>query len=134
MHEHLMPKLPAKPLSEHDVSDRIPFIANPTQQQTKVLTNLLSGQSTFAALKQAVEELTPLAPKDSDVMIEAFDIIITKVILREPNTLIFRGFNNNGHDTFVVIHHTQLIAHIIHRPKIGNERVITGFAIQPQVA
>lgn len=87
-----------------------------------------SGESAFIALKEAVNELASSAPKDHDVLIQAFNIAVTEVRYIEPHTLLFRGFDNHGNNTSVVAHYSQLVAHIVYLPKQSKERVITGFA------
>ena len=90
--------------------------------------SLLSGEAAFSGLKTAVEELTSLAPADHDVLIEAFGITVGEVRYIEPHTFLFRGLDNHGHHTHVVIHFSQLIARVTYRPKRAESRVITGFA------
>lgn len=85
------------------------------------------AEVTFNALKQAVIELATSAPKDHDVLIKAFDLSVYEVRYLEPHTLMFRGVNSQGLDTFAIAHYTQLVAHVIYLPKRGNERVVTGF-------
>lgn len=87
-----------------------------------------SGKAAFIALKEAVNELASSAPEDHDVLIQAFDISVTEVRYIEPHTLLFCGFNNQGNNTFVVAHYSQLVAHVVYLPKHSKERVITGFA------
>jgi hypothetical protein len=94
------------------------------------LPALLSGRATFAALKQAIDELTRVAPPDHDVLIQAFDLIVSEVVYIEPHAFIFRGQNQQGHNAFVICHFTQLIAKAIYRPKRGDSRIVTGFSTQ----
>lgn len=92
------------------------------------VSHFLKGEATFRAMKDAVEKLVRLAPEDHDVLIQAFDITVREVTYVEPHTLLLSGFNNHGHETCVVAHHSQLVAHVIYRPKEeGKKRVITGF-------
>jgi hypothetical protein len=114
-------------IPQHEMLSTLPRTPSETQLQTAALTGLLSGDATFATLKYAIEQLTPLAPKDSDVVIQAFNIIATKVVFCQPHTLLLHGVNEEGHDTFVVAHFSQLVAHVIYRPKIGPQRIVTGF-------
>jgi hypothetical protein len=93
-----------------------------------VMPKLLSADATFAALRQAVDELSRSAPKDHDVLIQAFGIAVVEVRYIEPHTFLFSGFNDEGHDTFVACHFTQLVAHVSYLPKRGKSRIITGFA------
>jgi len=94
------------------------------------LPRLLSGESAFIALKQAVDELARSAPPDHDVLIEAFNLAVREVVYIEPHTLLFRGINQEGNDSFVISHFSQLIARVIYRPKIGDARIVTGFSQQ----
>ena len=92
------------------------------------VTHYVTGEASFAALKKAVDELVSFAPEDHDVLIAAFNVFVTKVRYIEPHTFIFRGFNNEGHNTSVVCHYSQLLAHVVYLPKRGPEKVIVGFA------
>jgi hypothetical protein len=91
------------------------------------LSHYLSGDAAFAALKDAVENIKATAPKDHDVLIKAFDVAVTEVRYIEPHTLLFRGFNQEGHHTAIVAHYSQLVAHVVFLPKRGDRRVVTGF-------
>ena len=64
--------------------------------QTAAMTGLLSGDATFSALKQAIDDICQMAPEDHDVFIRAFDITVEQVGFIEPHTLLLRGFNQNG--------------------------------------
>ena len=101
----------------------------PTLKMPKItpLSHWLSGEAAFSALKDAVEELKSAAPKDHDVLIKAFDVAVVEVRYVEPHTLLFRGFDQEGHDTAVVVHFSQLVAHVVFLPKKGTDRVVTGF-------
>lgn len=92
------------------------------------ISHWLSGDAAFSALKEAVDELTHTAPEDHDVLIQAFNISVVKVRYIEPHTFILSGFNYEGHDTSVVVHFSQLVAHIVYLPKRKEVRVVTGFA------
>jgi hypothetical protein len=96
--------------------------------QAKAMRGLLSGDATFEALTQAVEELSKSAPQDHDVLIHAFNISVVKVRYIQPHTFIFEGFNDEGHTTFATCHFSQLVAHVVYVPKRGRERILTGFA------
>ena len=101
------------------------------ERQAKVMRGLMSGDATFAALKQSVEQLSRSAPKDHDVLIHAFGISITNVRYVEPHAFVFEGFNSEGHASFATCHYSQLVAHVIYIPKRGPDRVITGFSNAP---
>ncbi len=94
------------------------------------MPDLLSGKSSFIALKQAVDELAGSAPHDHDVIIEAFNLAVSKVVYIEPHTLVFRGQNQQGHNASVICHFSQLIARVVYRPKRGDARIVTGFSQQ----
>jgi hypothetical protein len=91
------------------------------------LSHWLSGDAVFAALKKAVDDLKCAAPKDHDVLVQAFDISVVEVRYIEPHTLLLSGFNQEGNHTAVVAHFSQLVAHVVYLPKRGPERVVTGF-------
>lgn len=91
----------------------------------------MSGDATFAALKQSVDELSGSAPEDHDILIHAFGVSVIDVRYVEPHTFVFRGFNGEGHTTFATCHYSQLVAHIIYIPKRGPARVVTGFSSTP---
>jgi hypothetical protein len=98
------------------------------RQTVAAMHGLMSGDATFIALKDAVDDLTRSAPEDHDIVIQAFDILVTEVRFLEPHTLLLRGFNQKGDRTFVVAHYTQMVARVVYLPKRGPERVITGFS------
>lgn len=93
----------------------------------KPISHYASGEASFTALKQAVNELIRLAPEDHDILIQAFNILVTEIRYVEPHTFILRGFNQEGHDTFVVCHYSQLLAHVVYLPKRQEKRTIIGF-------
>lgn len=92
------------------------------------LSHFLSGEAAFEALKREVDILVHLAPADHDVLIHAFGIAVRQVRFVEPHTLLFRGVNDEGHDTSVIAHFTQLVARIVYLPTQGPRRIVTGFA------
>jgi hypothetical protein len=92
------------------------------------LSDFLSGEAAFVALKKAVDELTSLAPKDHDVIITAFEITVWEVRYIEPHTFLFSGISNDGHHAHVVVHFSQLVARVTYRPKRDESRFVTGFA------
>lgn len=102
------------------------------ERQSAVMRHLLSGAATFAALKEAVEYLVGVAPEDHDVLIAAFDIRVIEVRFLEPHTFLFRGFDQEGNHTSVVVHYSQMVARVVYLPKQGPERVITGFTVERQ--
>ena len=66
------------------------------ERQEIVLRHLMSGAATFAALKEAVDYLAGAAPKDHDVLIQAFNIGVVEVRFLQPHTFLFRGFDQEG--------------------------------------
>jgi hypothetical protein len=92
------------------------------------LPHFLSGEAAFKALRESVDELVRLAPPDHDVLIHAFCIAVREVRFIEPHILLFHGWNEQGHDSSVIVHFSQLIARVVYQPKAGPERVVTGFA------
>jgi hypothetical protein len=95
---------------------------------TEIMTHAMSGEAAFAALREAVNELTGCAPKDHDVLIHAFNIAVHEVRFLKPHALLFRGMDADGRVTFAVCHFSQLVAHIVYAPKQGEKRIITGFS------
>lgn len=102
------------------------------ERQEIVLRHLMSGAATFAALKEAVDYLAGAAPKDHDVLIQAFNIGVVEVRFLQPHTFLFRGFDQEGNHTFVVVHFSQMVARVVYLPKRGPERVVTGFAVEKE--
>jgi hypothetical protein len=92
------------------------------------LSPFLSGQAAYFALKRAVDELARTAPKDHDVLIEAFDLAVRAVRYIKPHTLLFCGVDSKGHDSFVVCHFSQLLARVVYLPKSSSKRVVTLFS------
>ncbi|HEY2952857.1 MAG TPA: hypothetical protein VGK40_09755, partial [Verrucomicrobiae bacterium] len=74
------------------------------------------------------DELKYSAPKDHDILIQAFDLTVTNVRYAKPHTFHFSGYNSDGHATAIVCHFTQLIARVVFLPKRGRNREITGFS------
>jgi hypothetical protein len=112
-------------------SDYIRSMIPPTPKvEIKGISHWFSGEAAFIGLKEAVDELSRTAPEDHDVLIEAFNLSVREIRYIEPHTFLFSGINNDGHNSFVVCHYSQLLAHVIYRPKIEKERIITGFSRQ----
>lgn len=105
----------------------VPQMAFPEVEPIGV-PHVLTGEAAFAALREAVEELQKLAPKDHDVVISAYGMRVLAVTYKEPHTFLFRGVDQNGNENFVIIHFSQLVAHVVYLPKRGENRVITGFS------
>ncbi len=112
--------------------ESVALIENPTvtasRRQLAAMDHLMSGQATFTALQKAVKGLVKQAPAEHDIIVHAFGIYIVEIHFLEPHTLLLRGSNAEGHPTSVVAHYSQMVAHVIYRPKTGPERVITGFS------
>ena len=96
-----------------------------------VVPSLLSGESTWLALACAVKQLTSVAPEDYDVLIQVGDVSVLEARFIEPHTFAFKGLNQEGHQTWAVIHFSQLNARIVYHPKRGPNRRITGFCPDP---
>lgn len=93
----------------------------------RAIDHYFSSEAAVTALKQAVEELTGLAPKDHDVLVQVFNLAALEVRHIEPHSLLFRCVDERGQDTYVICHFSQLVARVIYQPKRGTSRVITGF-------
>jgi hypothetical protein len=78
-------------------------------------------------MEEAIKEFRGVAPEDHDVLISAHNILVTEVRFIYPHSFVFKGFDGDGHSTIVIIHHSQLAARVVSRPKRGPTRVITGF-------
>ena len=89
---------------------------------------LSSGDATWVALQQAVNQLVAVAPKDHDVLLQVFDIAMLNARYIEPHAFLFEGLDGAGNRVGIVCHFTQLVARVIYLPKRGPTRVITGFA------
>ena len=65
------------------------LIRPPTFNLPKItpISHWLSGDAAFVALKQAVDELVACAPKDHDVLIQAFNISVREI--RTSNRIPF---------------------------------------------
>ncbi|MGD0261506.1 MAG: hypothetical protein ABSD29_16955 [Verrucomicrobiota bacterium] len=105
-----------------------PAAVRATKEQTHVLRSMMSGDATWIALKQAVAELTRIAPQDHDVLVQVGDVLVLKARFIEPHAFLFEGINQDGHSTGIVIHFSQLAARVVYLPKRGPSRVITGFS------
>jgi hypothetical protein len=100
-------------------------------QQAELTRGFLSGEAIFNALNKAVHDLVGVAPEEHDVLVEAFGINMTEVGFIQPHAFILRGYDQNGHNTYVVAHFSQLVARIVYLPKRGPEKVLTGFWRDP---
>jgi hypothetical protein len=94
------------------------------------MPSLLSGDPTWLALVQSVEDLTRVAPQDHDVFLVAEDIFVLKAEFLRPHSFRFEGLNQDGHRTWVIVHFSQLKARVVYLPKrdAAAPRIITGFA------
>lgn len=91
------------------------------------LTHWLSGEALVNALKEAVDLLVKSAPPDNDVLVYACGITVLEVRFFEPHTILFSGFDEEGNNTFVVVHFTQVVARVVYLPKALEERRVVGF-------
>ncbi|HVM62955.1 MAG TPA: hypothetical protein VMV72_18990 [Verrucomicrobiae bacterium] len=128
-----MSNLPVTPLSKL-ASVALQSFEHPAtaaaKRQAALMRHLMSGEATFVALKEAVESLVGAAPKDHDVMIHAFGISVLDVRFLKPHSFLFRGFDQDGNQTSVVVHYSQMVARVVYVPKRGQKRVVTGFSVQ----
>ena len=114
-----------------NIAAKMAAVSNLSVMRNTPISHWLSGEAAFNALRQAVDELASTAPKDHDVLIEAFGIAVSDVRYMKPHTFLFRGRDQQGHETAVVCHFSQLVAHVVYLPKRGPSRVITGFSNAP---
>ena len=91
-------------------------------------SRFLSGERTWLALQKCVVELERVAPKDHDVLITVDDVVVLEAYFLQPHSFLFKGVNQSGHQTGMVVHFSQLDARVVYLPKRGPARVITGFA------
>lgn len=91
------------------------------------LPSLLSGYATWDAMKSAVEQLRRTAPEDHDVVIKISDVTVHEAFFIEPHAFLFKGVNNDGENTWIGLHFSQLVFGVIHRKRRGTESVVTGF-------
>ena len=102
-------------------------------EELQTISHRLSGWEMFLAIKQATDELVSLAPKDHDILVQAFDISVREIRYIEPHTLLFSGLDQKRNHTSVVAHFSQVVAHVIYLPKQNRERIITGFSPVPDI-
>ena len=69
------------------------FVAQEQQQR------LLSGDATWHALKQAVNELSGTAPKDHDVVLRVADLSVHEARYIEPHSFLFQGISDDGRES-----------------------------------
>ena len=89
---------------------------------------LLSGEATWQSLQAAVKALVAKAPNDHDVLLHVGGLMVTGARFIEPHTFLFEGITQDGHQSGLVCHFTQVVAQVIYLPKRGPSRIITGFA------
>jgi len=95
------------------------------------MPNLFTGRAMWLAMKSAVEQVRGGAPKDHDVTLLVGNIAVTKTFFIEPHAFLFHGVNDGGENVWLGLHYSQLVFEVIHRPKNGPARVITGFSPRP---
>jgi mevalonate pyrophosphate decarboxylase len=83
--------------------------------------------SAIAAMQKAVNSLAETAPDDNDVLIFARGIEVATASNFDAQVLSMEGVDDSGKRAFVIVHFSQLVVHVFHRPKKSDERVITGF-------
>jgi hypothetical protein len=81
------------------------------------------GDSLFDALIKAVKDLSDSAPAEHDVLVEASGIYITKTGFIEPHAFLLNGYDDNGNETSIVAHFSQLVTRVVYLPKKGPDRV-----------
>jgi hypothetical protein len=112
----------ANPTAHHRITHAAEII------RLELQSRFLSGERTWLALKRSVEELARSAPADHDILLMADNIRVLNANFIPPHSFLFQGVDENGYDTGVVVHFSQLKARVVYLPKRGPERVITGFA------
>jgi hypothetical protein len=112
------------PVAHH----RVTHAAEILRQELQL--RFLSGERTWQALIQSVEELTRVAPQDHDVFLVTDDIRVVKADFLRPHSFRFEGIDQHGHRTGIVVHFSQLKARVVYLPKrdTAAPRIITGFA------
>ena len=99
------------------------------RQMAKEQSLLLTGEMTYWTLKKELEKIMGSAPKGHDVIVQAFDLSVLEIVYVKPHVLLFRGLDEEGNDTTVLSHFSQIVARIITIPtNPGASRVITGFS------
>jgi len=98
------------------------------KEQAALARRLNSGDSLFAAMIKAVEELVKAAPPEHDILVEALGVYVTNVEFMEPHTFLFHGHDNNGNKTSAVAHYSQVVCRVVYAPKRGPEKILTGFS------
>jgi hypothetical protein len=83
------------------------------------MLNLMSGNATYNALQNALEQVNSAVSETHIVRIEAFNITVTAVRFEEPHTLVLDGYDESGNTTKVIAHYSQIVAHISSKPKPG---------------
>lgn len=104
----------------------------PNMGKIAPFSHYVTGEATFGALKQTVDELTHTVPKDHDIVILGYNLIITEVRYIGPHTFIFGGHDDKGNKSFVICHYSQLLVKVVNFPKQEEERVIVGFRPNPE--
>lgn len=102
-------------------------MSNPTES----VNDLTGGAAALAGLQYALEQLSSLPAKDCDTLVKAYDVTVSEVSLLKPDTLLLTGVDDHGADVVVLVHYTQLIAHIVFLPMKGEVPVVT--AVKPSI-
>jgi len=98
---------------------------------TESIDDLTGGAAALAGLQYALEQLSRLPAKDCDTLVKAYGAIVSEVSLLKPDTLLLTGVDDNGADVVVLVHYTQLIAHIVFLPMKGEVPIVT--TIKPSI-
>ena len=81
------------------------------------------------ALQAAVDGTVADASEDHDVVILAFDTVVTHVVFVQPQAFLLIGHNEIGNRTTVVAHYSQMAVHVVAQPKRGPERIVIEFRV-----
>jgi len=95
------------------------------------VNDLTGGAAALAGLQYTLEQLSRLAAKNSDTLVKAYGATVSEVSLLKPDTLLLTGVDDDGADVVVLVHYTQLIAHIVFLPMKGEVPVVT--AVKPPI-
>ena len=112
------------PIAHHRISQAAEIIRHELHMRS------LSGERTWTALIQAVNDLKSLAPEDHDVLLTMDDIRITHAEFLPPHSFFFEGIDPHGHETGMVVHFSQVKVRVVYLPKRNPTapRIVTGFA------
>lgn len=93
----------------------------------ELASRFISGEPVWQALQRAVAELAAQVPNDHDVLLQVSDVSVVNAEFVAPHTFLFSGRNSSGLQVTLVIHFSKLDACVVNLPKVGPNRIITGF-------